>query len=274
MYCEKVDLYNYFGLTKQDGAEGYLNVYIPEAPNYPTRKRPAMLVIAGGGYEFVSPREKECIALAYIAHGFAVFTLEYSVAPIKFPAQLLEGAMAMAYIRDNAEKFGIKPDKVAAIGFSAGGHLAGMLGTLFDRAEIKSALKDKANFVRPDAVILSYPVISSGEKAHKGSFNALCGADNLSLQKEMSLEFCVTKDSSPAFIWTTVNDNFVPSENSLLIASAYKSAGAPFELHMFENGVHGLSLATLETAWINKPVQKWLPLSVTWLVSRGFVLSD
>lgn len=274
MLCEKIDLYKHFGITRKGGEDGYLNVYIPEAPDYPTRVRPAMLVIAGGGYGFVSPREKECIALAYVSQGFAAFTLEYSIAPVKFPAQLIEGAMALAYIRENAQKYGVKPDKIAAIGFSAGGHLTGMLGTLFDRAEVKAALKDKAALVRPDAVILSYPVITCGDKAHKGSFYNLCGEENLKLQEELSLENCVNANSSPAFIWTTVDDNCVPSENSLFMALAYKAAGVPFELHVFESGVHGLSLATEETAWVNPPVQKWLTLSFTWLKNRGFVLND
>ena len=273
MICEKIDLYKYFGLKRNGGESGYLDVYLPEAPDYPTRIRPAILVIAGGAYSSVSPREKECIALAFVANGFAAFTLEYSIAPVRFPAQLIEGAMAMAYIRENAENLHIKSDKVAAIGFSAGGHLTGMLGTLFDRKEIKTALGEKATLVRPDAVILSYPVITSGEKAHRGSFDNLCG-ENESLKKELSLENCVTSNSSPAFIWATVDDNLVPSENSLLMAYAYKAAGVPFELHVFESGVHGLSLCTEETGWINKPVQKWLELSLTWLKARGFTLND
>lgn len=273
MFCEKVDLYKYFGLKRKAGDQGYLNVYLPEAPDYPSRVRPAMLVIAGGRYGFVAPREKECIALAYVAQGFAAFTLEYSVAPVRFPAQLIEGAMAIAYIRENAVKLGVKPDKVAAIGFSAGGHLTGMLATCFDRAEIKKALGNRAALVRPDAVILSYPVITGGEKAHRGSFDNLCGG-NKELVDTLSLETCVTEKSSPAFIWATADDNAVPSENSLLMAMAYKAAGVPFELHIFESGRHGLSLATEETAWVNEPVQKWLSLSYTWLKNRGFVLSD
>ena len=273
MFCDKIDLYKYFGLKRNGGEVGYLNVYLPEAPDYPTRVRPAILVIPGGAYVFTSPREKECVALAFITKGFAAFTLEYSVAPVKFPAQLVEGAMAMAYIRENAEKFHIKSDKIAAVGFSAGGHLTGMLGTLFDHAEVKKALGKKAALVRPDAVILSYPVITSGEKAHKGSFDNLCG-ENESLKKELSLENCVSKNSPPAFIWATADDNGVPSENSLYMALAYKSAGVPFELHVFESGVHGLSLAIDETGWINEPVQKWLELVVTWLKTHGFILSD
>lgn len=274
MYCEKIDLYKYFGLKRKGEEKGYLNVYIPEAPDYPTRVRPAILVIAGGGYGCVSPREKECIALAYIANGFAAFTLEYSIAPVRFPSQLVEAAMAMAYIRENAEKFAIKSDKIAAIGFSAGGHLAGMLATLFDCEEVKATLKEKAALIRPDAVVLSYPVITSGDKAHKGSFYNLCGEENLKLQEELSLENCVSANSSPAFIWATADDGAVPSENALYMACAYKKAGVPFELHIFEHGQHGLSLATAETGVINKPVQKWLSLSITWLLEHGFILND
>lgn len=273
MICEKIDLYKYFGLRRKPGCKGYLNTYISEHPDFPKRFRPAILVIPGGGYWFVSNNEKECIALSYVNKGFAAFTLDYSVAPIKFPTQLIEGAMAIAYIKENAKDLGIKADKVAAIGFSAGGHLTGMLGTLFKREEIKTALGKSASLVRPDAIILSYPVITSGSKAHVGSFDCLCG-DNEGLRAELSLENCVKKNSSPAFIWTTMDDELVPSENSLYMAAAYKTAGVPFELHIFETGNHGLSLANEEVGHDNKPVQKWFELSCTWLRKRGFVLSD
>lgn len=275
MLCEKIDLYKYFGIERKEGAKGYLNTYIPAPYDcYPDRKRPAMLVIAGGGYANVSDREKECIALQFSANGYVAFALEYSVSPVTFPAQLIEGAMAMAYIRENAEKFSIIKDKVAAIGFSAGGHLTGMLANLFDREEVKTALHEKASFVRPDAVVLSYPVISGGELAHEGSFINLFGKNDAKLREEFSLENCVTENSSPAFIWATVDDGAVPSENSLLYATACKIAGVPFELHIFASGVHGLSLANEETGTVNKPVQKWLELCLTWLNNRGFKICD
>lgn len=273
MLCEKIDLYNYFDIERTGKEEGFLNVYIPEAPDYPSRVRPAMLVIAGGAYAYVSGREKECVALSYAAKGFAAFTLEYSCAPTTFPAPLLEGAMAMAYIRENAEKLHIIKDKVAAIGFSAGGHLAAMLATLFDADEVIAALKEKAAYCRPDAVVLAYPVITSGKKAHVGSFDNLCGQDT-ALKQRLSLENRVTEKSSPAFIWATANDGAVPSENSLFMAAAYKKHGVPFELHIFENGIHGLSLATEETGHVNVPVQQWLNLSLTWLTERGFKIND
>ena len=145
-----------------------------------------------------------------------------------------------------------------------------MLATLTGEKVVEEFLKDKALLCKPDAVILSYPVISSGEFAHMGSFDNLCG-DREQLKEYLSLENRVDKDSVPAFIWSTYNDDLVPCENSLLMALAYKKAGVPMELHIFEHGEHGLSLATEE---VNSPlpaVAVWANLAATWLKNRGFV---
>lgn len=274
MITDRVDLYKYFGMTRPEHGTGYLDVYVPaKAGRKPNRIRPAMLVIAGGGYSGVSERESECIALTYLAQSYVAFSLDYSVVPVKYPAQLNEGLMAMIYIRENAEKLGVDKEHVAAIGFSAGGHLCGMLANLFDCDDAKKTFGEKVALTRPDAVVLSYPVISSGDKAHKGSFINLCGDDE-ELKKAMSLEYRVTEKSSPAFIWATVNDNCVPSENSLYYALACKANNVPFELHVFEDGVHGLSLCNDEVYSVNEPVREWIQLSLTWLKNRGFRLTD
>ena len=273
MYYETVDLYNYFGLPRTEKAQGYLTVYVPDDEVYPNRKHPAMLVIPGGAYAFVSPREGEPVALHYLNRDFACFVLKYSCAPVRFPAQLIEGAMAVAYIKENAEKFRVIRDKVCAVGFSAGGHLTAMLATVSGRKEVKDALKNRAELAKPDAVILSYPVITSGEFAHRGSIDNLCG-ENEKLIKELSLEYRVTADSVPAFIWATADDGGVPSENALMLATAYKRAGVPFELHVFRTGVHGLSIASNITGNSSPAVAKWLELSDTWLSETGFSITD
>lgn len=272
MVFQTVDLYEYFGVKREEGAQGYLDCYIPEvSKEVAPRLRPAMLVIAGGGYAMVSDRERECIAFAYLAQSFAAFALRYSVAPIRYPAQLVEADMAMLYIRENAEKFAVDKDHVAAVGFSAGGHLAGMLGIIPDEKEAAEILGDRVKNARPNAVILSYPVITGGEKAHFGSFENLTGGDKKLIER-LSLETRVDGNSAPAFIWATANDNCVPAENSLLIAAAYKKAGVPFELHVFENGQHGLSLATEETQFPNKAVSHWVKICSKWLVAHGFTI--
>ena len=271
MKVDRIDLYDYFNIQRPDGARGYLNSYVigKYEEFCPNRKRPAMLVIAGGAYAFVSEREKEPVALFYLSKGFQAFTLDYSVAPVAYPYQLLEGCMAMAYIRENAEEFCIDSTHVGAIGFSAGGHLCATLATLHKEKVIEEFLGARAFLCRPDAVILSYPVISSSKISHELSIKNVTGGDQ-NLYAKMSLENQVDKDSSPAFIWATANDGSVPSENSLLMAMAYKRAGVPFELHIFEDGIHGLSLANKEVNTVNLPVSVWAEMSVTFLRARGF----
>ena len=176
----------------------------------------------------------------------------------------------LAYIENYG---GVYVDKnhVATIGFSAGGHLAGMLATITDEQLVKDALKDKAPLAKPDAVILSYPVITLVGKAHHATGDNLCGED-MKLKEYLSLDKRVTPSSVPAFIWSTVNDQIVPVESSLYMASAYRENGVPFELHIFEDGIHGLSLANEEVDAVNVPVQAWKGACTTWLKSRGFEL--
>ncbi len=272
MIIEQIDLYKYFKLTKPAGAKGFLTVYaITNNPEVDLkRKRPAMLVIPGGAYVFVSAREGEPIALAYTAHGFNSFVLDYSVAPAcSFPTALREAALAMIFIRLNAKKYCVDVDSVAAVGFSAGGHLCGCLGTLFNCEELADL--PNGDLIRPSAVILSYPVSVSFDAniSHMDSFYNLT-ANNPELIARLSLDKCVNSFSSPAFIWHTEEDNCVPVEGSLHLALAYKRNKVPFALHVFEKGGHGLSIAAEEVGSENNDVKAWIPLSISWLKDRGF----
>lgn len=274
MLNKKIDLYEYYGLAKPEGGRAILEAICYEKYGFcPDRIRPAMLVIPGGGYGVVSQREKDCIAFYYLNKGYNTFTLDYSVKPVGYPHQLVEAAMAMAYIRENSEELGVNKEKIAAVGFSAGGHLCGMLATMTGEKEVKDALKEKAENLAPNAVILAYPVISALVATHRGSFDVLCQGDK-ELEKRLSVETRVTPESSPAFIWGTANDGVVPSANAFEIALAYKKQGVPFEFHMFENGSHGLSLGTKEVNTVNESVQPWLDLSITWLKGRGFDIEN
>lgn len=277
MVCKTVDLYDYFKMKKPNGANGILRAYVHlQSQEFCVgRKRPAMLVLPGGAYVSCSDREKEPIALAFVAKGYNAFTLEYSVAPLKFPTALIEAAMAMVYVRENAEEYYIMPDKVAAIGFSAGGHLLGTLITMFDCDEVKSALKEKSSLARPDAALFAYPVITSGELTHSDSMQNLCGNDE-TLRERVSVEKHINKDTTPAFIWTLAADRDVSPENSLMLASSYAKTGAPYELHVFGGGTHGMSLSNLETAFrtredlIDPYVEIWTNLAEKWLVKQDF----
>ena len=280
MLIQTVDLYAHFGIKKREGAKGILTGYLHAVTgDYPAAYDPraAMVVIAGGAYSFVSDREKEPVAITYLQKGFQAFTLEYSTAPVTFPAQLIEGAMAIAYIRENAKDLGVCPNQIFALGFSAGGHLTGMLATMFDAREVKNALGIHARDCRPDGVLLSYAVVSAVDSPHKGSFQNLTGG-NEALFERFSIEKNITAESSPAFIWCTATDNAVPAKNSFLAAEAYAAAGVPYEFHVFSDGPHGMSLSTketvpqkhtqnAETVYENPHVAKWVDLSVEWIDS-------
>ena len=279
MIYNRIDLYDYFKITRPDGAMGYLDVYVrnndyfmkERDPSLSIRKRPAMLIIPGGGYAHVSGREGEPIAVEYMQAGFQSFVLDYSIRPLCYPTQLIETCMAMLYIKENAKEFNVDVEHVFSIGFSAGGHLCGMLATMYNNEDVDKVFGEKAELCRPNAVILSYPVISNGEIGHRGSLLNVSGNDE-KLAQELSLEFKVTKDTPPAFIWSTNNDTCVPCENSLFMALAYRKAGVPMELHIFEPGSHGLSTCDDEVYTPEPTVKQWLKLSKVWLENRGFKL--
>lgn len=273
MMTEKIDLYAYFGVKREDGSEGYLVRYCLDDYGFaPQRMRPAMLVVPGGGYAHRSDREAEPVAIKYLESGFQCFVLQYSLTPVHYPIQLIEGAMAMAYIRINAETLRVNKERVAAIGFSAGAHLCGMLATLFEEQVLFDILGENAKYCRPDGVILGYPVVSA-VNAHAKSFERISGGDK-TLYEKLSVDLQINEKSSPAFIWGTVDDPVVPSDNGFAAALAYRKAGVPFEYHLFEtcNGVHALALCEAETGFENETVKVWVNMSKSWLKNRGFTI--
>ncbi|MFV0561165.1 MAG: alpha/beta hydrolase [Enterococcus sp.] len=236
----------------------------------PNRTRPVVIICPGGGYEKVSPREGEAVAIRMNSFGFHACILEYSIAPNRYPTALIELAKAVKYLRQHSTEWHVDPDKIIVAGFSAGGHLAGNLGVAWNNELLKEEVSGEATLWKPNALLLCYPVISSGEFAHQGSFNALLGDTKESnLKRSLSLETQVTPATPPTFIWHTVSDAAVPVENTLLFANALQKNNIPFELHLFPKGEHGLSLATEETSLDsskqNEAVSKWPELFELWV---------
>ncbi len=234
------------------------------------RKRPLVLVCPGGGYEFTSDREAEPIALQMVSKGFHACVLRYNVAPQRFPTALWELAASVAWLREHAEEYHIDADNISVCGFSAGGHLVTSLATFWNREFLHQVSGLTAEAIRPNRLISCYPVITSGEFAHRGSFDAALGerSNDPEMLELLSLEKQVTADMPPAFIWHTFSDDLVPVENSLLLASAMRAANVPFELHIFPDGAHGLSLATSETGIVQQECAAWIDLAADW-IRRG-----
>ncbi len=237
----------------------------------PNRKRPSVLVIPGGGYEMTSDREAEPIAMRFLAAGYNAFVLRYSVKPSVFPVALLEAAEAMRQIREHTDEWHVDADAVAVIGFSAGGHLAANLATSASD-DVLAAHGYAPDAVRPNGLMLAYPVITSGALAHRGSFDSLLGdlKDDQDALDSVSIEKHVDSKTPPVFVWHTVPDDCVPYENTLMLIDACKKAGVKVEAHLFPNGGHGLALGNTETAWqgvngIEECVQVWPWLAIAWM---------
>ena len=238
------------------------------------RVRPVVIVCPGGGYHYVSPREGEPVALRFVAMGCHAAVLDYAAAPAHWPDQPLQLAAAIEHLRRHAAEYGIDTRRVVAAGFSAGGHLAATVGTLWNDPELYGALGAEPRDIRPDAMILGYPVITSGEFGHQRSFAYLTTGTltqrDAALCEKLSLEKRVTAQTPPAFLWHTANDDNVPVENSLLFFSALHRCGVPAALHIYPRGVHGLSLASVETRnaegrGAQPDCQSWLALAAEWL---------
>jgi len=238
----------------------------------PLRRRPAAVICPGGGYAYRSFREAEPIALQMIARGINAFIVDYHVAPDRYPRPQQDAAAAMAYVRAHAEEYRIDPRRVALMGFSAGGHLAASLGVLGEKDEIFSPLNLTWEKVRPDLLVLCYPVITGGVYAHRGSFENLTGETDLAKHDALSLEKYVSACTPETFIWHTWADGAVPVQNSLLFASALAENHVRTELHIYPDGGHGLSLGTKETArgpeQIQEEVTEWVDLAARFIKGK------
>lgn len=253
-------------LGTQATLTGYLHDEMHLIPG--RNARPCVLICPGGGYRMLAPREADPPAFAFFGRGYNVFVLTYTVGDPGQPAlgmtPLRELSAAMMLLRENSAAFWIAPDKIAVCGFSAGGHLCGSLGVLWNAPELRAVMDTKNGQNRPNAMILCYPVISAGEHAHRESFRALTGDSPVDNQL-FSLETQVTAQTAPTFLWHTADDASVPVENSLLMAGALARHGVPFECHIFQSGAHGLSMCNVEVNSVNPHCGHWFPLCVEWL---------
>jgi acetyl esterase/lipase len=270
MICSCIDIcIDYASLGYDNGGQSpklftYLLDKSPEIPS--STKRPAVVVCPGGSYAFTSDREAEPVALKYCSEGFHSFVLRYSVEPATFPCALLELSKSIALIREHAQEWNVDPEKIIVCGFSAGGHLTASQGVFWNHDFVKNALDIQNHSCKPNAMILSYPVISSGPNKHQHSFECLLGDQYNEKNLEfLSLENQISSDTPPTFLWHTMEDTCVPVENALLFASSLRKKDIPFELHVYQRGGHGLSLANEVTNNVLVDCQNWIDMSIRWI---------
>lgn len=252
---------NMFHMTLPDHPEATLDGYILDCDlsfgQYALR--PAIIICPGGGYVYCSRAEGEPVAMAYAARGFHTFVLQYSTGhdAVGF-APLQEISWTIGYIRQNAEQWHIDPEKIVTCGFSAGGHLAFAAGLLAEN--------------KPNAMVLGYPAASA---PHFPGVNfmlkLLTGKETVTAEDAAPFDLVaqITKAAPPVFMVATAQDALT-GFGALPIAQKYHAMGLDYELHIFQHGPHGYSLAN-ETScdgssrYFNPAFSRWHELSVSWL---------
>lgn len=238
-------------------------------PSITNATNATVVICPGGGYAGRARHEGQGYAEFFNAIGMHAFVCQYRVSPHRFPLPLLDIRRAIRYVRANAERFGIDPNKVAVMGSSAGGHLSALVSTYTDPIEFEGIDEIDAQPFLPNATILCYPVCHCPDEmnvAHVGSFVNLLGVDKEDVYHDYSCDELVSDTTPPAFLWHTSNDNCVNVINSYLYATALRQHNILHEMHIFPDGPHGLGLAPSYPH-----VAQWAPLLKNWLQFLGWV---
>ena len=248
--------------------------YLPDrSPELPFGgRRPSVLVLPGGGLACLSAREGESVALAFAARGFNAFVLHYSLNEhASWPHPLADAMRAMRSIRAHAAEWSLDPDAIAVCGFSAGGHIAASLAVYWNDPGLCAAAGVLPDEAKPNAVILNYPVMSPREQADSGTLDRLRRGHegDPSIDDTLAVELHVGRHTPPCFIMHAYFDNGAPIAGSMVFAMALLRNGIPFELHVPQDGAHGLALADASTyagGWtLNRDYARWPDLASAWM---------
>lgn len=258
-----IDSYKLWDKSIEIGEESpIITAYVPEIKE----SNIAIIIFAGGGYEMRADHEGKGYAEFLVKNGYTAFVVDYRVAPYKFPIPLLDARRAIKFVRFYADKYGIDKNKIAVMGSSAGGHLAALCSTYFEKIELENTDEIDGESFIPNYQILCYPVISLLGRGitHFGSGKCLLGELLPEKGETLSPHLLVSNKTPPAFIWHTFSDDVVNVKNSLMYAENLKNNGIKTELHIFPDGEHGLGLAN-GTDIIGMHVSQWQQLLLNWL---------
>ncbi|WP_020619280.1 alpha/beta hydrolase [Paenibacillus daejeonensis] len=278
---------------------------VPETHGDPSvQKRPAIIVCPGGAFLGTSDREAEPVARRFNTKGMHAFVLRYTtyyqeritnlaeVPPgnpaSAYPQPLLDLAKAILYVREHAEEFGVDSDRIVVCGFSAGGHLAASLGVHWSSELLRDTFGKESRWFQPNALILGYALLDYAAMTPKSNQapdpgNArLAELANMAVfgkpdptaedYEHLSPARYVSPSTPPTFLWHTQADGLVYVENSLRFAGELAKHGVPFDLHIFEQGGHGLALSDETSArgpeHIDAHAAHWVDLAFSWLALR------
>ena len=248
-------------------------VHVPTLTAYPapgaSRTSTAVIVCPGGGYRRLAfAHEGIAVASWLNSLGVSAFVLKYRLSEYGHPAPLRDVLRAVRLLRSEAGTWGIDPQRIGVLGFSAGGHLASSAATLFDAPEGRTGAALDAVSARPDFLVLVYPVITlAGPSAHAGSREALLGKSPAAeLVDALSTHLRVTDRTPPTFLVHGGTDTAVPPDNSLLFYSALRRAGVPAEIHLYQEGPHGIGLRPGYG-----PMSAWADRCAEWMKARGLL---
>ena len=303
MLYEKVRLY-------EDREDVTLTSYVLDDSVEMLNGKPkgAVIICPGGAYLYCSDREGEPVAMAFSAIGYHTFVLRYSVynenkgtntndniipdmskeweekENVYYPSQIRDVAKAMLYIKEHAQAWHIDMGKVALCGFSAGAYTSAMYAVNYNKPIITDWLGISSEGIRPAAVILGYTLsdytaflgMKPGENPlFTASIRAYTGNEVFEDRKraeELSPCMQVNQSTPPMFLWTTAKDQMVNPEHTLKMALALNRCQIPYEVHIFEEGQHGMALGTYATAaqesHLDTNIEKWIPMADKWLQKR------
>lgn len=244
-------------------------------PHPGTANGTAIVIVPGGAYLGLAANlEGRQVADWFASRGVTAFVLKYRLgAKYTFPVPLLDARRAIRLVRSRAKEFGVLPNRIGMMGFSAGGHLTAVASTMFEGGEPNDADVVERVSSRPDFQILGYPWLNA-MKADGGGNRPYCLALRLDAVKcqafeQYSPDMHVTEQTPPAFIYHTTDDELVPVDTSVTFYRALRSKSVPAEMHIFATGKHGSGLGLGDAA-----LDLWPTLLEAWLRARGLLTRD
>lgn len=245
--------------------------------DFQIQKRPAVIVMPGGAYAFLSDAEAEPVALTFLKEGYNTFVLRYSVGDsCTYPEILEEVSKAIWTVRSHAEEWNINPDAIVLMGFSAGACLAAMSATQWNTPGLASRLGVPEDGIKPNAAVIAYAPWDNTNTIQKDPkfYNPECAKIAKDCTPELDFINYTGPHMPPLFIWHNRYDKYVPASNPVMIAAKLYELDLPFELHIFQGGEHGMSVCnalsshhekarTLNTE--NPNVAMWVPMCTNWI---------